>query len=284
MQVGDADYRDLLKAVAYEQAKLSTSAFFLDGQEQLRLRTFGSLAGAVLACEWRLLDAKGVTIGNANPHTPNSDRTVATTLYNVGEGFLLNVQIRATSGTPRIGQIFAILDLVRGTGSTVQPLATLWSGYVTDTTPCGWPGVVPMRSTDGPGVIRSITGTDPAAGLEISETVPTNARWSLLALRAALVTDGTVANRVAQLTLDDGTTVFDVSPWTSNHTAGLTFQYNWAQGYGSTVAGASSNLGLSLPRDMRLMGGFRIRTVTAAIVAGDNWGAPQLLVEEWIED
>ena len=96
-----ADYRELVRQVAYEQAKLSTSSFFFDGQDRLRLRTFGSLAGVILAVEGRLLGADGRLQAFAETHTPASDRTVATSLYHLGEGFLLNVSLRASTGAPR---------------------------------------------------------------------------------------------------------------------------------------------------------------------------------------
>ena len=36
-------------------------------------------------------------------------------------------------------------------------------------------------------------------------------------------------------------------------------------------------------RDLILLAGHRIRTSTSSLQAGDDWGAPQLLVEEWLE-
>jgi hypothetical protein len=233
--------------------------------------------------EWRLLDAKGVIVGNATPHTPNTDRSVATSLINVGEGFLLNVQLRATTSTPRVGQVYAILDLVRGTGSTIQPLATLWSGYVTDTTPAGWPGILSRYSTDGFGVLRSITGTDPAANVEISEACPTNARWRLLAIRFSLVTDANAANREVALTIDDGTNVYARSPSRIAQAASLTRAYTFGINLNAVAAAQDTEQTASLV-PVTIQGGHRFNTVTTNRQATDNYGAPQYLVEEWIED
>jgi hypothetical protein len=88
----------------------------------------------------------------------------------------------------------------------------LLQGYVTDTSRLSFPGSPIRSSIEGPGVLRSITGTNPAANAEISETVPTNARWRVHAIRFTLVTDANVANREVALTLDDGAAVFARSP------------------------------------------------------------------------
>ena len=131
------------------------------------------------------------------------------------------------------------------------------------------------------GRIRSIAGTNPAANTEISETVPARKRWRLLAIQFPLVTDANAANRMMHLTLDDGTTVFYTSETIVTQTASLTRTYALAIGAPQqTVIDAHYNI--TLP-DIILSGGFRIKTVTTALQATDNFGAPQLLVEEWID-
>jgi hypothetical protein len=49
-------------------------------------------------------------------------------------------------------------------------------------------------------------------------------------------------------------------------------------------ATVGNNALVPIPPDIILSDGDRIRTQTTGIVAGDDWGAPQILVEEWIED
>jgi hypothetical protein len=130
----------------------------------------------------------------------------------------------------------------------------------------------------GPGTTKSIIGTDPAAGSEISETVPANAIWKWIAGLGTLVTDATVADRRVHVTLDNGT-----SPWwegvsSSIQAASLTNKYN----IGAPVAAVIDTAHfIALPIDTYLKGGDRIITVTDLLKAGDNWGAPQFRVEEW---
>lgn len=281
--VNESDYRELVRQVAYEQAKLSSSAFFVSGDDHLRVRTFGSLASVTVSLELRFLGADGRLNAWAETHTPNSDRTEATSLHTLGEGFLLTAQLRASVGAPRVGQLFAVVDIIRGRTGAVIPIATLLQGYVTSSSRLAWPGS-PMRdSVDGPGVIRSITGTNPAAGAEWQETVPTNARWRFHSLVARLVTDATVANRSLLVTFDDGATVVAMAGANNSQAASLTV--DWALIAGAVGATSAGNQRfLTHTPGLMLAGGFRINSVTLNLQAGDNWAAPQFLVEEWIED
>ena len=137
---------------------------------------------------------------------------------------------------------------------------------------------------DGPGANLSIAGSDPAAGAEISETVPANTIWSIRSVSAALVTDGTAANRRVRATLDDGSAVYHRVSAGVDHTASLTVQYSWAPVGAAAigvVAVTDATVNVPLPSPSVLAPGDRFITVTGAIVAGDNWGAPQLSVEAW---
>lgn len=256
---------------------------YVTGEDQLRLRSMNSAAGVILALEGRVLRLDGSISPISSPQTPNTDRTFQTTLHQIGEGWLQHVSVRATAGAPRRGQCYVWVEIVRGQTNAVQPLGCVLKGYVTDTSGLAWPGSPLADPADGPGVIRSITGTDPAANTEFSETVPANARWRLLAVSVALVADANAANRETTLIIDDGATIVAEIPsgtaQTANQTRRLTFARN-VQRFATAQA-----LGIAAPLpDAILMGGYRVRSVTTNIQAGDNYGAPQLWVEEWTED
>ncbi len=277
------EYPELARLAVALSAKASTSPWLFTGEDALRVRVFNSVTSCRLVLEGRVLRFDGIAHPFAAEFTPNSDRTESTHLVTVGDGFLLNFSIRASSASPRVGQCFATVEMVRGRLGAVQILGALAAGYVTDTQRFAWPGSPVRTSTDGRGVMRSITGTDPAAGAEASETVPTNARWLLLAFTLRLVTDATVANRHVRLVIDDGATTF----FSSDSEAAQAASDNWAYNAGIGMdrrAGVSDNRMWALPAGLMLPGGARIRTSTSNIAAGDNFSAPQLLVEEWIED
>ncbi len=131
------------------------------------------------------------------------------------------------------------------------------------------------------GRIRSITGTDPAADTEISETVPDRRRWRILTIYLILVTDANVADRIPNLIIDNGTTSLYILPSDTAHTASLTRHYNYST---QPVPQFLSDIIFHLPLPhLILPAGYRIRTTTTNKQVGDNYSAPQLLVEEWID-
>lgn len=259
------------------------SAIYLGPDHALRIGSFNSAAGVELAVTGLLYGDDGRMQNFSFRHVPNTDRTLAATDFRVGCGWLLNCQVFASAGTPRRGQCFVRVQAIQSQTMASLSLATILQGYVADTTARAWPGSPIEMGPDGPGVIRQITGTDPAAGVEISETVPSNARWRLLEFRASLVTDATVANRVVAVMLDNGTTVFHAVDGNYNHTASLNADYQLFS-YGALGVQQNGRVYLPMPTPLLMPGGARVRTSTVNIQAGDNWGAPQLLVEEWIED
>lgn len=259
------------------------STLYLTGEEGIRVTSFGSTTGAIVNVRWRLLKPDGTLQVSGDRHVPNSDRSIATSTHPLAEGWLSGIELFASGASPRIGNLFCVVELVRGLGSQGTPLQLLWSGYITDTTPIGWPAALARQSLEGSGVLRSITGTDPAANVEISETVPTNARWKLLAARFSLVTDGNAANREVALTFDDGTNVYARIPARVVQTATLTFGYTCLVGAALETVVQDTEKLIRLPA-IELQGGHRWNTVTTNRQATDNYGAPQYLVEEKIED
>ncbi len=131
---------------------------------------------------------------------------------------------------------------------------------------------------DGPGRYLSLTGTDPGVGIEIIETVPTNTIWRLWGGYATLVTDAGVANRRANVYIDDGTNNVFRSVSSAVQTASNTETYTIGP-----YAVAVGNHWIPTPPGMLMLAGWRMQTSTALIEAGDNWSAPQLTVEAWAD-
>ena len=156
------------------------------------------------------------------------------------------------------------------------------SGYISDTSPLLFPGGKNESSIEGPGLIRSITGTNPAAGVEISETVPTGARWRIICFKATFVADATATTRGPRLSFDDGSLAYFTAGTFTSITASTTFIHSWAA-VGQEDNSAASATVQCIPSDLILAAGHRITSSTVSIQAGDNWDAPQLLVEEWIQ-
>ncbi len=131
------------------------------------------------------------------------------------------------------------------------------------------------------GRLLSFTGTDPAAGAEISETVPDRRRWLLRGIYFSLTTSATVADRLVHLIIDDGTNIIAKICVVIAHAADTAKDYSFAN-YGSTQLNPVLCFYLPLPL-LPLAAGYRIRTSTDLIEGDDDFTAPQLLVEEWID-
>src|SRR5574342_1425105 len=142
------------------------SAVYLTGEDHVRVRSFNSAAGVELALEGRFLQLTGAVEAFAERHVPATDRTVATSTFSRGEGWLLGLQVRASAGSPRRGQTYVLVEIVRGRTGAIQPLQLLLKGYATDTTPLCWPAQASLDSVELPGAIPSITWTNRAAGAE----------------------------------------------------------------------------------------------------------------------
>jgi len=212
-------------------------------------------------------------------HKTNSDRSRKHEDYRLPD-LPVGVRVHSPSPPTERGRLFVRLELFMG-GANAQ---TLCSGYITRRYTLTWPTGQFEHSTEGPGAIKNIIGTDPPAGNEISETVPTNARWRLLGFHATLTTDSTVITREANIIIDDGTNeIFETgSGMTAGASSSLVEIATPIQIRG--IISANRRSAPLPPNGVMMKAGWRIRTNTNNLQAGDNWAAPRLLVEEWIED
>ena len=167
--------------------------FVTTGEDALRLVSVNARPGVRLKIQARRYNTAGGIDANAWDHIPNDDRTPRSDDYPIGVGALLNLTVFASSGTPLVGQTFVIVQLVRGVGAAAIVLGTMLQGYVTSTQGLGWPGSPITSSTDAEPCVRAIQGTQPAPGVEISETVPTGARTRRTTARAVSLWDRTAA-------------------------------------------------------------------------------------------
>lgn len=266
-----------------EPALVGGGSVYLTGEDQLRVSVLNAAAAVRAQLSGRLLNTSGEIVAFTHDVLVATDRSVSTLTRSIGEGWLLEASVRAIAGTPLVGQCYAILSIVRGQTGNVIDLSTLGAGYVTAVQRLAWPGAGCQSSLDGGGALRSISGATPGAGAEISETVPTGARWELIAFSTQLVTSVAAGVRRPQLTLDDGANVFYRLSHTAGHAANVTFRHQWFAGSPEVAADLNANLTIPLPIGIRLGSGHRIKTVTVNIDVADQWSLVQYLVREWIE-
>jgi len=234
----------------------------------------------------RTLLIRGSTPGGpfAEQHVTNADRSLATDTYEL-HGIPTRVQISPDTAPVRRGECYVRVTLMID-GEPVQRLA---SAYLTDSKTLSWPPGQYESSTEGPGLIRSILGTDPAATVMITEVVPTNARWKLLGAHFRLTTDANAANRWVSLRHDDGAARLREVIIGTAHVASEVRDYMFMAGFSIEYwdryqAGIDGQSASPLPPDFIMFQGHRLVTTLGNPQAADDFGAPRLTVEEWIEE
>ena len=259
------------------------AALYVTRDDRLYLRSRNSVAGLSLSLRARFQDPDGQVLPQSFDRVPASDRSADFITFDMGEGYLLGLAVTAGAAVVRRGQCYVEVGIIRGgtTGGTI--VQRLLSGYVTTSSEVAWPAVDPPGHLDGAGALRSVLGTDPGAGVEVSEAVPTDSRWRVRSFRVQLVTSATVANRRVHLIIDDGANILLDLAAGDTQAASLTRNYNFAPDGFARVA-QDNEIYVPIPPDLWLPQAARLRTSTTAIDAGDNFGPPRYLVEEHTED
>ena len=131
---------------------------------------------------------------------------------------------------------------------------------------------------------KRVAGTNPAAGVEVLDTVPAGKFWWLLSVSVQLV-QGLTQTPLPSLVIDDGANVIFESPGSSAAQAvSTTAQYTWAPDMPLTgQIGATPNIVSTggLGTFLILPAGFRIRTITGGLGANTDYGAPSYHVVEF---
>lgn len=257
--------------------------FYTSGEDHLRIISVNSLTGVRLKIDGRFVTSKGALEAFSHDHIPNADRTSQTTTHSLAVGAVLNLTVHASSGSPSIGQAFVIVQLVRGLGPAGYVLGTLLQGYVTSTQHLAWPGSPIQNSIEGPGALRVIVGTTPAAGGEISETVPFGARWQLLSFFYVLTTSAAVGSRVSHFQHQNAAAFLARVPPVFGLGPGSVADFTWGQGLSRSQAIISIHYACTLATDETMPSGDVFSTLTDNFDVGDQYSAIAYRVREWLE-
>lgn len=253
------------------------------GEDHLRLVIANALAGVVVRWQGRFMRKDGTVVPIQGQMTPTSDRALNVALVPMEPGFLLNFAVGVTNAAPTIGQVFVQVNIVRGLAASLIVLGQILGGYCTVSQLLAYPGSPIVASTEGLGALRLIVGTDPAAGVDWSETVPTNARWQLLSVRALFQTDATVAARNVNLLIDDGTNNYYRIASHRDQPASQPYSYSWSVGTQDLGGLANAAVVIPLPNHAYMKAGYRVRAATSLMQAGDDWSTLSILAREWLE-
>lgn len=256
-----------------------SSQVWIPSGTALFLNVYNSLASLSVRVTGSVLKTNGLIAPFQVSITPSTDRAISTVRINLEKGFLQGLIVENVGANPQRGQTWIQIGIQRGPGSTGEAKLILLSDYLVNGAGLAFPGSRILSPLEGPGMLKSITGTNPAAGAEITETVPAGAAWILKSLRYVLVADATVITRRTGLRYTDGSNTLFIFNSQQAQTAGQTITYSWLKDL--PLRNSQSEV-----TDTSVYGiiyaGWKILTQTLSLQAGDDYGAPQYTVEEWI--
>jgi hypothetical protein len=256
---------------------------YVTGEDYVRAIAVSVLGGLSVQIHARLVTTDGATVAHGWSLPTIADRLPAAREFHAGVGSLLNVTAAMAKGQGVFGPTYIVVQVVRGRGDAATVLATILAGYVTDIQALGFPGSPITLSTEVAGFLRMLTGTAPAAGAEISEAVPSNARWRLLRLFAFFQTTAAAGNRIVRLKFVAGGAGSAFVTHTTVQGPSTTTFYTWAPGLALAYDAAGLAATAPLPHDPLLAASSTFQTDTFGLQAGDLWSTPQFAVREWFE-
>lgn len=262
---------------------VSPYPFATQDDDSLRITVVNSLPGVTVEVHGRLVTRAGDATPFRYVLAPTSNRLATSQDFRLSGGFVSNLSAFAANGSPLIGQTFVIVQIVRGAGLASFLLGTLLSAYVTATQPIGWPGTPIQSSIEGGGYPRHIVGSDPNPGFEVSEVVPTGARWRLhhFSVLIALSAAAPVRRPHLWLLFPNLSYWFSQSPF--DLAASTTRDLMWAEGTQCIGNTDPRYVNMPLPSGMTMLAGSQLVTITDGLDAGDNYNAPTYTVDEWLE-
>lgn len=202
----------------------------------------------------------------------------------LAEGYLLSLTVACSAALAR-GQTFVRAWINRGPTAINNPNAAniLLSDYVTQAAPVGWPVGRVVFPTEGPGNLRTVSVTNPAAGADWTTFVPSGARWRVQSWNAQLVIANAGVARIIRSIVQDTVPniVWQGSP-SQTGAINTTVQVSASSG-NFTAAGDPGTITLALPSPCMVPSAGAVRVSTSNINAADQWSLIRMQVEEWAD-
>jgi hypothetical protein len=262
-----------------------SSPFGTTGNENLRIVSVNLVTGVRIIVQGRRLALNGETQPFAFDQVPATNGTVTTSNFPLGIGTVLNMSIFVTGASPLIGQTFVQAKLILGFSGATIVLGTILQGYINASQELSWPGSPLVASTDVVWPVRAITGTAPAAGVEIVETCPTGRRWELLQIATTLTLDGVPTAVRAGIKLFNGGVATYQQRTGTNLNVANNAAITWTPGATEGVAAQGDNFWMVLPLPIYplILAGGSFQTWTNNLDVHSIYTAPNYLVRELLE-
>ncbi len=249
--------------------------------ELIVITTIASISSTVRVTG-KLLLADGSVTGFVNDIVTVADRGVHFAFILLYEGFLLSLSIGNLATTIKRGTTFIQAAIARGSATFSLGEVTLISDYLATGSGLGWPGGRIQQMVEGPGFLHSVQQANPAPGADWTYTVPSGERQAIRSLAATFTPSAAVANRVPNLAIDDGVNTLWQDAVLTAIPASTPTLITATQSQNRASANAIIQ-NMLLPPGLNIPAGFRVRTSTTGIQAGDQWSGIFFLLEELLE-
>lgn len=176
----------------------------------------------------------------------------------------VSVSMEATSAVSNTAHVTLSLEINRNR-STI-----LAQGIVTSLYGISYPHQVQQAQQQIFGPLEEVQFTNPAAGNELTTTVPNNQEWEVLGVSAFFQADANAANRTLRLRLTSLNTPLIVRPSGTAITANQGVTTVWVAGGTTAVHIAADSHEVALPSPVRLQAGAGIELNVVNIQVGDT--------------
>lgn len=257
--------------------------YYLTQDDTIIIQFSNSAAGISPSVSFRYIDVVTgqLRFGGSNV-TPPATKLATAFPFVLGEVFLLSLSVGLGNATIQRGQCFVVAAISRGFPNAAINAGVLFADYLTENEVIGWPGGSITQSVSESGFLQRVTVATPAAGADWTITVPAHTRWRVTAGTATLTTSATVANRIAQVKLDDGATAYFFGQPNQVVPASQTVSVNISR-TSAPAATNNPNVSTLLPPESLIPSGHRISSSTTNIQAADTYTAISIFVEEWVD-
>lgn len=209
-------------------------------------------------------------------HEGNSTTTFDETVHGIGD-FPIMIAVAPTTLTAQHGQLYVSVSL-RIDGDISVPLV---AGYVTGVRGLAWPNVNLEPVIPGHGHSTVVQMANPAAGANLSFTVPDNRVLHIRAIAMQFVTDANAANRYITVEITHPGAGPIVTGSRVAHIASRDRQYTFAPGLTLPDLNVQDKFLGPLPVDTWVQEGNTIATLIEGIQVGDQLSNLALWVDSY---
>lgn len=259
----------------------SAGAIYCTNNDVLRIIVSNSVATQHIRVTIRFMSIKNeVTLLSYQYQAPVA-ATPANYFIKLQEGYILSIIVSHVGTGGGMGTLYCAGFLVSDQSAAALHSMKLFSGYITLNLPVSYPSNVSQMPLLNHGSFFRPIFANPAAGADLSFTIPLPSLFHLLSLKFTFTTDVNVANRIVSLIFDDGGVSFYQIFCPANHAAGLTYFYEFSRNFLSFY-NQSNHYYVSIP-DFFLPGNYRILTSITNIQVGDQISSIGILFERFLE-